>query len=229
MTSAGKRSRQRILEATAALAAERGYDGTTISEVSKRSGLPSGSVYWFFTDKDELYAEAMTYAFTSWLATQPARAPLPEGVDLLEGVRRIMRPALEALADPPNYVRMGTMLLLESQHRETGAHQRYLDLRAGIHKMIEEWFNHELDPRVLARAPQLPGQMARLIPAYFDGALTSSQAGRNWDPGRALETFMVLVETAISKATSDSHGEARHPTTHAPESSPTRDGHVEQP
>ena len=200
MSDARVRSRERILKATAAVAAERGYDGTTISEITRRSGLSASSVYWHFTDKDDLYAEALTYAFTSWLATQPPRDPLPEGVDLLEGVRRIVRPALEALADPPDYVRMGTMLLLESEHHRTRAYLRYSEIRAGIHQMIHEWFTRELDPRLLHSSPQLPDQMARLIPAYFDGAMISRQAGRDWDPGRALETFMVLVETAIAKA-----------------------------
>src|SRR6185312_12889685 len=51
VSDARVRSRERILKATAAVAAERGYDGTTISEITRRSGLSASSVYWHFTDK----------------------------------------------------------------------------------------------------------------------------------------------------------------------------------
>ena len=40
----GEQSRQRILDAATEVATERGYDGTTISLVSKKSGLPPGAL-----------------------------------------------------------------------------------------------------------------------------------------------------------------------------------------
>lgn len=64
-------SRERILAAAAEIAAEAGYEGTTISKVTKRSGLPVSSVYWFFKDKDELLAEVVRHTFESWIAVQP--------------------------------------------------------------------------------------------------------------------------------------------------------------
>ena len=50
----GQESRQRILDAALAIAAERGYDGTTVALVCERAGLPASSVYWQFRNKDEL-------------------------------------------------------------------------------------------------------------------------------------------------------------------------------
>ena len=51
----GEESRQRILDAAAEIAGERGYDGTSIALVSERSGLPASSIYWHFEDKDALH------------------------------------------------------------------------------------------------------------------------------------------------------------------------------
>jgi hypothetical protein len=50
----GVESQQAILDATMAIAAERGYERTTIALVSERSGLPASSIYWHFRNKDEL-------------------------------------------------------------------------------------------------------------------------------------------------------------------------------
>ena len=50
------------------MATERGYDGTTISLVSKKSGLPPTSIYWHFTDKDDLIAAVIERSFQRWLA-----------------------------------------------------------------------------------------------------------------------------------------------------------------
>ena len=55
----GEEFRRRILEATLAIAAERGYDGTSLGLVTERAGLPASSVYWHFGSKDELLAEAV--------------------------------------------------------------------------------------------------------------------------------------------------------------------------
>ena len=64
----GEQSRQRILDAATEVATERGYEGTTISLVSKKSGLPPTSIYWHFADKDDLIAAVIERSFQRWLA-----------------------------------------------------------------------------------------------------------------------------------------------------------------
>ncbi|MGA9612430.1 MAG: TetR/AcrR family transcriptional regulator, partial [Mycobacterium sp.] len=64
----GEQSRQRILDAANEVATERGYEGTTISLVSKQSGLPPTSIYWHFADKDDLIAAVIERSFQRWLA-----------------------------------------------------------------------------------------------------------------------------------------------------------------
>ena len=64
----GEQSRERILDAATEVATERGYDGTTISLVSKKSGLPPTSIYWHFADKDDLIAAVIERSFARWLA-----------------------------------------------------------------------------------------------------------------------------------------------------------------
>ena len=104
MTRAGtaqpESSRLRILKAAAQIAAERGYEGTTISRICERSGLPVSSVYWFYKDKDELLAEVVAHSFTEWLADQPAWHATPD-VPLGESLRLILTRSVRSLPDAP--------------------------------------------------------------------------------------------------------------------------------
>ena len=68
----GIQSRRKIVDAAAALMAERGFAGTSISAVSRRSGLPSGSIYWHFDSKEDLLAAVVEGGAA--LVRCPARA-----------------------------------------------------------------------------------------------------------------------------------------------------------
>lgn len=55
----GDLSRHAILDAAARLMAERGYEATSISVLSKETGLPSSSIYWHFGSKEGVLAAVM--------------------------------------------------------------------------------------------------------------------------------------------------------------------------
>src|SRR6201993_3598847 len=65
----GELSRNRILDAATEIAAERGYEGTSINLVSAKCGLPASSIYWHFKDKDDLIAAVIERSFGTWLTT----------------------------------------------------------------------------------------------------------------------------------------------------------------
>ena len=54
----GAESREKILDAAERLLSQRGYTGTTISQLSKDSGLPVASIYWHFNNKVGVLAAA---------------------------------------------------------------------------------------------------------------------------------------------------------------------------
>jgi AcrR family transcriptional regulator len=47
-------TRRALLDAAAQLIAERGYRGTTVSDIVERSGLSKGTFYWHFKSKEDL-------------------------------------------------------------------------------------------------------------------------------------------------------------------------------
>ena len=62
-------ARQRMIDGTVTLLAQRGLDGTSFSEVLERTGAPRGSIYHHFPDgKDQLVAAAVDLAGSRALA-----------------------------------------------------------------------------------------------------------------------------------------------------------------
>src|SRR5271166_5415416 len=104
----GEQSRQRILDAATEVATERGYEGTTISVVSKNNGLPPTSIYWQFADKDDLIAAVIERSFQRWLAA----LELPSGQGTHEQAIELGTQVAKALLDAPDFLRLGLMLAL---------------------------------------------------------------------------------------------------------------------
>jgi AcrR family transcriptional regulator len=121
----GEQSRTRILDAATEIAAERGYEGTSIGAVSAKCGLPASSIYWHFKDKDDLIAAVIERSFTHWLSVWQ----LP---DELLGRDRIMEVAAgtaKAFMDSPDFLRLGLMLALEHRPVEPRARAMFVQVR----------------------------------------------------------------------------------------------------
>ena len=65
----GEESRQRLIECAAELFWKNGYSATGINEILKQTGLPKGSFYFYFKNKDDL-ASAVTEYYQKILLEQ---------------------------------------------------------------------------------------------------------------------------------------------------------------
>ncbi|MEI7055692.1 TetR/AcrR family transcriptional regulator [Nocardioides sp. CCNWLW239] len=158
-------SRQMILEAALRLAAERGYVGTTMALVRRATGLPPSSLYWHFSNKDQLLAEALEHGYSRWHRIAPRWQPTPSR-DLREGLlanlRRTTSYTRGAKAD---WWRMGLMLALESGPTVgDGPRERFLQIRTQTLADFERWWSGAVD------LPAAHTQtLARLTLAAHDG------------------------------------------------------------
>jgi AcrR family transcriptional regulator len=64
LTSRGESTRERILHSAAEVLAEHGYAGTTLSDIADRAGTKAGSLYYYFTSREDLICEIMTRGIT---------------------------------------------------------------------------------------------------------------------------------------------------------------------
>jgi len=58
----------RILEAAIAVFGERGLQVTTIKDIAAGAGISSGSLYTYFSDKDDLFRAAVEFGWTRFIA-----------------------------------------------------------------------------------------------------------------------------------------------------------------
>jgi AcrR family transcriptional regulator len=123
--SDGELSRTRILDAATEIAAERGYDGTSMGAVSVKCGLPASSIYWHFKDKDDLLAAVIERSFGNWLAAWQ----VPGGGDVQQRMVAIAMQAAKALSDSPDFLRLGLMLALEHRPVEPRARVIFMQVR----------------------------------------------------------------------------------------------------
>lgn len=140
----GEQTRTRLLEETMRLAAGHGYEGTKLSMVRRATGLSASSIYWHFSDKDQLIAAALEHAFRvqsastpNWLDS-PARQPRRE--DLYD--KLLAFPSTDSEMD---YWRFGLQLVVVRPPEESPARARFLDIRRQSVDWLGRWWERGFD------------------------------------------------------------------------------------
>jgi AcrR family transcriptional regulator len=205
-TDKGSESRERILAAAAQVAAEHGYVGTTISRVTKRSGLPASSVYWYFKDKDELMAEVIRHSFGVWLGRQPDWADVPREASLGTVLPNLLKLGYRSLRDLPEFFRIGLMLTLETRDVEVWARRRYLAIRRSVVVTMAAWFRDAVVREGLTHPGALPEELAQLVLVAADGLFLSYRAGVEVEPDEYAEIVLAVIMKAVEDARSSALG-----------------------
>jgi AcrR family transcriptional regulator len=128
--------RERILEATYALAREGGYDAVQLRQVSRRSHVALATIYRYFTSRDYLIAAALT------------RRPLPELHPPQSGV--------VSPAEARDWLKRAYRWLIEPFEREPNLLEAWV--RASASR------TPEVSAMVAARADGFFGQLAHVLP-----------------------------------------------------------------
>ena len=163
----GEASRRRILDAASEIAGERGYSGTSISDVSKLSGLPSSSIYWHFKDKDALFAAVIEDSYSRWFDDYRERSRGPRATPG-EALMRLH----ESLLGFPAFLRFGHLVILEQHDEELSARSAFLKIRKRALKDLCELFMADTG------CDRAEGKtLAALSLALVDGAFLAGSAG----------------------------------------------------
>lgn len=203
-----EQSRQRILDATIEIAAERGYEGTTVARVSSRAGLPVTSVYWHFTNKDELLAAVIKRSVGRIrvdLAAQLDEGRANSGEDIAGVLRRLVE---VSIVGSPDFLRLGLMLVLERRPVETTAKEVFLDYRqeglAGSMRLVAEGLAEVPEERRAGAARAI----SRFFQALFDGLFISHELEQDSDDelARRLDLMEVALRAVVDRVRSDALG-----------------------
>jgi len=94
----GARSRQHLLDAAASVFRDYGYEGASISEITKRAGLTKGAAYFHFSSKEALARSVLEEAVTTD-GVVPQTLKLQELVDIAMALaHRLPREPVQAAA-----------------------------------------------------------------------------------------------------------------------------------
>ena len=183
--SKGEKTRQQIVEAAATMFNQRGYEGSSLSELMATTGLEKGGIYRHFSSKEELAAEAFDYMW------QTARDLRLTGLDGLTGVTWL-KVYIGNFVNNRSPVAGGCPIMNTAIDADDGNPM----LRMKVTKALKSWrcrlrtviengmASGEIRPGVDARAA------ATLIVATLEGALMMSRIERTYEPLREVQRHL---------------------------------------
>ncbi len=93
-----ERRHRLLLETAFRLFLDKGWDGVSVEEISRASGVAKGFIYARYADKGALFTEAMERLMTDALGTLHLAGPLPDDVE--EGLVALGRRMLDVALQP---------------------------------------------------------------------------------------------------------------------------------
>ncbi|NOX49609.1 MAG: TetR family transcriptional regulator [Gammaproteobacteria bacterium] len=156
----GVESRRKIIGAASALMAERGFAGTSISSISKKSGLPSGSIYWHFANKQAILAAVVEEGAKHWFETLPSvDAPADKIASSLE--------------DHPEFLRLLFLIALERREVDDASLDVIRRARSQGRERLRTEITSYLQPVAGSNAQYLAKEYSTLALAMVDGAFVA--------------------------------------------------------
>lgn len=182
--------------------AERGYAATSISVLSRETGLPKSAIYHHFRSKGGLLAAVMESGLRDFFsAMNDAHANPPEGGSPRDRLAWFLERTDEVLAERQEFLRLHMLLVLSGEASEVEIsetlEQVRRDGRAEMNYMIREAFRDE-GPQV---AQAVADRLDYFGIAGVDGAFLAHQADPT-DPGanqhQLLADALALIGAQIA-------------------------------
>jgi Transcriptional regulator len=195
----GDASREAIIEAALEIAAEFGYDGTTVAAVTERSGLPASSIYWHFGSKDALLAAALEHSYRQWRRDAPMyRMRRQEAAGPEERIETWFQRGVKHMTRNPHFWRLGLILTLEQRVKEPQARKLFMRMREESENALVDWWRD-----VLADQGTYPEEdirrIARLHLMLMDGMYIQHRANGSRVPSRQVTLLSRALAAHVTK------------------------------
>ncbi|MFD0364249.1 TetR/AcrR family transcriptional regulator [Nocardia sp. GCM10030253] len=169
-----QRRRRQIIESAYVVFAERGYEGTAISDVAAHASIGQGTVYRYFTSKREILDHVVDFGIEKLVATiEPQKMlQLPTSAeDLMESLHAAASRIYDMVEGEPEFIRL---LFVEASAIDKELADRLLGLEMFAAKFVARelrrgiearWIRADVDVDVIAHTILtlvLPGLMREL-------------------------------------------------------------------
>jgi AcrR family transcriptional regulator len=148
-TARGRRTRQQLLRAAEVVFGKRGFEGASISEITRRAGVAQGTFYIYFPDKKSVYVELVEEL------GRRLRNHLAEAVEGLEDRLDVERAGLEAFFRFTRQHRSLYRLVRQAEFVDDRAFRSYYrsmaaPYAAGLAEAMDAEQIRRMDPEALA-------------------------------------------------------------------------------
>ncbi len=177
---------------------ERGYEGTSVDDLTVAMGITTQSLYAAFGSKAELYRQAL--AWYEQAVGLPARRFFAEEPDVSRAIKRTLQGLARQFTSgglPRGCMRSTAMLRCAVQHDEIAAHA--VLLRAQTAEAIKIRLDQAVKERQLARGTKT-AVLAGFINALVIGMSVAAQDGAT---EADLLLYATLAVSAIDKLRAD--------------------------
>jgi TetR/AcrR family transcriptional repressor of nem operon len=193
MQSKSERTRQFIIEKTAPVFNEKGFAGTSMTDLTEATGLTKGSIYGNFANKDEVAVAAFTYNFSRVTEYIKEKILAEEhAVNRLLVYPRVYRNFLRI-----PFLKAGCPILNTS----TEADDTHPELRTAAAKALQFWktsIENQVKrgiTRAEIKADTDPQQLAVIIMSMIEGAVMQAKVnGRPTELKIAMDYLEELIE-----------------------------------
>jgi TetR/AcrR family transcriptional regulator, transcriptional repressor for nem operon len=196
-SSRGEATRRRIVQQSAAVFNQRGYSGTSMSELMAATGLEKGGLYRHFESKEDLAAAAFDYAWET--VSEPRRRGLDDCATSHEKLLLLVKNFVE---QPPRTLPGGCPLLNTAIDSDDGNPL----LRSKARGALDQWHGRIAD--IVRRGQQSgelhreiqAGAVATIMIASLEGAVMMSRMEQTREPlhtvGKHLAEYLEGLKVA---------------------------------
>jgi len=192
----GVESRERVLDAAERLMATRGVAGTSMSALTRASGLPASSIYWHFGSKDGVLVAVMERGAERFFSSL---AP-PESFSgtRAERVRAQLRDTAEALEENGEFLQLLLALLLLHEDGSDAPRRMIAELRNNARGRIEEMLTAGTAGSERRAAKRNARRLVPFVLAAIDGAFIARVEDPGIDVGALFKELSSAIEILVS-------------------------------
>lgn len=155
LTDRGESTRRRFLEAAAEAYADRGFEGTSLNEIIRATGLTKGAFYFHFASRDHLALEVYRHEQQEWMEhVQRALAGPERAIDRFVAVGRTL---VDLIESQPTSRCVGKIAEALASHPELGPKvmaqlDAWVDMSEELLRQAQQEgdVDASLDPRLVA-------------------------------------------------------------------------------
>jgi AcrR family transcriptional regulator len=180
---------------------ERGYEGTSLSDLAEAMGIASASIYACFGNKEELFRQVMgLYGATSG---EPPRRALREQPTAREAIHGMLRATADQITRPDAAHYCMLILAAPTGAVENHAVREFLaDRRRDMHATIRDRLARGVTEGDLAAAPERLEAIARFYTTVVQGLSIQARDGATRAELEAVITCAMAAWDTLTSADS---------------------------